>query len=96
MHKYDNQLEDFFGITTSGGGPNRETIKDALTRKLPLKSRLRLLPKVLGFRERYIVLSLALLIVGSLASIPFTTYYHYTRAIPANGGTVVEGEADEG
>lgn len=91
MRKFDNQLEDFFGLNAGGGGPSRETIKDALTRKLPWKSRLRLLPKVLGRTERYLVLGFALLVIGSLLSIPLTTYYHYTNAVPASGGTLVEG-----
>ena len=91
MHKYDNQLEDFFGLNAGGGSPGRETIKDALTRKLPLKSRLRLLPKVLGPAERYLVLGFALLAVVSLLAVPITTYYHYTTAVPTNGGTLVEG-----
>jgi peptide/nickel transport system substrate-binding protein len=90
MHKYDNQLEDFFGLS-AGGGPHRETIKDALTRKLPLKARVRLLPKVLSRTERYIVLGFALLAIGSLLSLPITTYYHYTKAVPANGGSLREG-----
>lgn len=91
MQKYDNQLEDFFAVGAGSGLTGRETIKDALTRKLTFRSRLRLLPKVLGRTQRYIVLGFALLIVGSLLSIPVTSYYHYTSAVPANGGTIVEG-----
>ena len=91
MHKYDNQLEDFFGLSTGSGGSNRESIKDALARKLPLRSRLRLLPKVLSKTERYLTLGLAVLFALSLLSIPVTTYYHFTVAVPADGGTLREG-----
>jgi peptide/nickel transport system substrate-binding protein len=91
MHKYDNQLEDFFGLNAGGGGSDREGIKEALVRKLPLKSRLRLLPKVLSKTERYVILGLATIFVGALASIPITSYYHYTESVPSNGGTHTEG-----
>lgn len=91
MQKYDNQLEDFFGVTAGEPGHGRETIKDALARKLPLKSRLRLLPKVLGPGQRYLVLGFALLFFGSLIAVPVTAYYHFTKAVPSNGGTIVEG-----
>ncbi|MBP6885989.1 MAG: hypothetical protein KBC02_01985 [Candidatus Pacebacteria bacterium] len=91
MHKYDNQLEDFFGMNTGGGGAERESIKDSLARKLPLRSRLRLLPKVLSKNERYIILALALIFLGSLASLPITTYRHYTVEVPSNGGNLTEG-----
>ncbi len=95
MHKYDNQLEDFFGLNAGGSGANRETIKDVLARKLPLRSRLRLLPKVLSRTERYVVLGLAVLAIGSILAIPFTSYYHYTNPVPSNGGDFVEGILNE-
>lgn len=92
MHKYDNQLEDFFSLNTaSGAGHHREGIKDSIVRKLSLRTRMRLLPKVLSRNERYIVLGLLLLALGSLAALPLTTYYHYTRAVPATGGNLTEG-----
>ncbi len=91
MHKYDNQLEDFFGLNAGGGSSDREGIKEALVRKLPLRSRLRLLPKVLSKTERYVILGFAIVFVGALLSIPVTSYYHYTESLPANGGTHKEG-----
>lgn len=91
MHKYDNQLEDFFGLNAGGGSPNRESIKDALSRKLPLRTKLRLLPKVLSKGERYTILACAALFIGALASIPVVSYYHYTVSVPSDGGTLVEG-----
>jgi peptide/nickel transport system substrate-binding protein len=93
MHKYDHQLEDFFGLAAAGPGPDRaETIKEAIVlRKLSWKARLRLLPKVLSRGERYIVLGLAAIAVGSLIVIPFSVYHHFTTAVPANGGSFSEG-----
>lgn len=90
MHKYDNQLEDFFGPHPEGGS-GRESIKEVLSRSMPFKNRIRLLPKVLSLTERYVVLGLVLLFVGSIIAIPLTTYYHYTEALPANGGSFTEG-----
>ncbi len=91
MHKYDNQLEDFFGLNAGSGGAERESIKDTLARNLPLRSRLRLLPKVLSKPERYLILGLGLLLIGAVLSIPVTTYRHFTVAVPTNGGTLTEG-----
>lgn len=90
MHKYDNQLEDFFGLN-AGGSPNRETIRDALSRKAPLRTRLRMLPKVLSRTERYVFLAFVALFVGALLSIPVTSYLHYTVAVPSEGGSLTEG-----
>ncbi len=91
MHKYDNQLEDFFGMNAGDNPAERESIKDALSRQLPLSSRLRLLPKVLSKTERYVILGLILLAVGSILAIPITSYYHFTVAVPTDGGTHKEG-----
>jgi peptide/nickel transport system substrate-binding protein len=92
MRKLDNQLEDFFGLTSSGEGSGApEGIRDSLTRKLSLRSRLRLLPKVLSRNERFTVVALAVVAVASLAALPFSLYYHFTEAVPAHGGRVVEG-----
>jgi peptide/nickel transport system substrate-binding protein len=95
MRKYDNQLEDFFGINTGGTGAPQESIKDAIVRRLSLQSRLRLLPKVLSKTERYAVLGLMLLAIGSLVAIPVTSFYHYTEEVPATGGKLIEGIVGE-
>lgn len=91
MHKYDNQLEDFFGLNAAGDGPHLESIKDSITRKLSFRTRLRLLPKVLSRTERYVLLGLLALLGLSLVSIPFTAYRHYTLSVPASGGNFTEG-----
>lgn len=93
MSRNHQQLEDFFGVNSASGESeeHRDNIKEAIARKLSLKSRLRLLPKVLSFRERYIVLTLALLAIGAVLAVPFTAYYHFTESIPTPGGRIVEG-----
>jgi peptide/nickel transport system substrate-binding protein len=92
MHKYDNQLEDFFGLSAgSSEGHVKESIKDAIARKLSLRTRLRLLPKVLSRNERYIVLGLLTIAIGAVALLPLTTYFHYTTPVPADGGSFREG-----
>jgi peptide/nickel transport system substrate-binding protein len=95
MRKYDNQLEDFFGLAGSGGAPD-ETIRDSLApRKLSFGSRLRLLPKVLSQRQRYTILILALFVVGGIIAAPITSYWHFTESVPAHGGRTTEGIVGE-
>lgn len=92
MAKYENQLEDFFGVnTTDTSSRHTESIKDSIIRKLSLRARLRLLPKVLSRNERYVTLALLVLAIGSVLAIPFTTYLHFTTAVPAHGGSLSEG-----
>lgn len=86
----DRQLDDFFGVKTDLP-EDHESLKETMARKLSIRSRLRLLPKVLSFRERYIVLGLLFVIVGAIIAIPFSTYVHYTIAVPTTGGTITEG-----
>lgn len=96
MHKLDNQLDDFFGVNTEHTDPgHRESIHDTLTRKLSLRARLRLLPKVLSLRERYTVVSLALIAILAILATPISAYYHFTEAIPSDGGTLTEGIVGE-
>lgn len=92
MAKFDNQLDDFFGIQDSEHTTSQsEGIRDFLARKLSFRARLRLLPKVLSFNERYLVVGLALTALLALASIPITTYRHFTTEVPAQGGSLIEG-----
>lgn len=87
-----NHLEDFFGLKPEGSDQKpRETLKDSLGKKPSLSSRLRLIPKVLSFKERYMVLAFLLVILGSIVALPITAFYHYTEAQAAYGGKVVEG-----
>ena len=90
MHK---QLDDFFGLKpeTASSQNNKESIRETLGKKLSFWSRLRLLPKVLSWKERYLVGSFLLIATGSFLAIPVTSFYHYTRAQPDYGGAFVEG-----
>lgn len=92
------QLDDFFGIISSEE-PNEKkhpSLKEILHKKNGgIKAKFRLLPQVLSKRERYVILGLLLTIVGSIISLPITSYYHYTQPIPANGGTITEGVVGE-
>ena len=54
------QLEDFFGIG-EGGAERHESMRDTMSRRISLRTKLRLLPKVLSRRERYLVVSLAVI-----------------------------------
>jgi len=97
------QLDDFFGLQApeeqngvSSIEPQKHTnLKDILFKKITFKSKLKLLPKALSKKERYLILSFIFLILGSIISIPVATYYHFTKAIPAHGGSVTEGIVGE-
>lgn len=90
----DRQLDDFFG-EQAGLNDEKETIKQTVTRRLSIRSRLRLLPKVLSFRERYIVVGLMIAILGGIIAVPIAAYIHYTIPVPTNGGSLTEGVLGE-
>lgn len=91
MDKNDNQLDDFFGLDADSKSNHKESFKETLLAKLTLRTKLRLVPKVLSIRERYTIFALALIIVGSLIAMPISAYYHYTATEPDYGGTLREG-----
>ncbi|HXK35984.1 MAG TPA: ABC transporter substrate-binding protein [Candidatus Paceibacterota bacterium] len=88
------QLEDFFGIGDGGASPH-ESIRESITRRIPFRMRMRLLPKVLSKRERYAMVILVLVAALSLVAIPIGTFYHFTESVPADGGKLVEGIVGE-
>lgn len=91
MFKDDNQLDDFFGLKSDNKEqPKKEGVKEIILKKIGT-DKLRLLPKVLSNKERYLILTFLFVVTGSLASIPFTTFYHYTKAVPDYGGSFSEG-----
>src|SRR3989338_9931497 len=95
MFKDNNQLDDFFGLKSDNKeGVKKESIKETILKNMGV-SIIRLLPKVLSQKERYLVVILLLIIVVSLISIPFTAFYHYTKAIPDYGGSFSEGVVGE-
>ncbi len=96
MRTTDHQLDDFFGLKPDDPAPNRkENLRDSLVRRLSLSGWMRMLPKVLSPRERYTILGLFILAAGAIIAIPITTYYHYTVAEPAYGGSFSEGIVGE-
>lgn len=96
MFKSDNQLDDFFGLTPEAPEPKpKEGIRDTILKKLSWGDKFRLAPKVLTRVERYVVFGFFIIILGSLISIPFLAYQHYTVEQPAYGGSLSEGVLGE-
>lgn len=96
MQNDQHPLEDFFGLkqdSSSDPKPNQpqEPHKHILRRHYGWMDQLRLLPKVLSKRERYWILTFLLIIVGSIISIPFTSYNHFTNPVASYGGSFSEG-----
>ncbi len=93
------QLDDFFGIPPLDENGNKKdppsghgSIKQILERKnRTLRGKLRLLPKILSAKERYLVLAFLLIIIGSIIAVPIISYYHFTTPVAAYGGTIEEG-----
>lgn len=98
MFRDDNQLDDFFGLKSDppagGDTPKKEGVKDFLLKNIE-RNKFRLIPKVLTRKERYLILAFAFVILGSLVSIPFTTFYHFTFGAPDHGGSFTEGMVGE-
>jgi peptide/nickel transport system substrate-binding protein len=89
----EKQLDDFFGLKPEGENPNG--IKETLAKRFSRKTKIRLIPKVLSRKERYGIVFFFAVMVGSLASIPFTAYYKYTQAVADEGGQLTEGIVGE-
>ena len=95
MFKDDSQLDDFFGLKSNDQErPEKENLKEIISEKLGL-AKIRLLPKVLSKKERLLIIGFLLIVAGSLLSIPFTVFYHYTKPLPAYGGSFSEGIVGE-
>ncbi|OGM99478.1 MAG: hypothetical protein A3B91_04180 [Candidatus Yanofskybacteria bacterium RIFCSPHIGHO2_02_FULL_41_29] len=97
------QLDDFFGAPSPtednkkksnpfmGGG-----LKEALNSKSrKLKTGLKLLPGILSKKERFFIFAFLTIILGSIISIPITTYHHFTKPVAARGGHITEGIVGE-
>lgn len=98
----ERQLEDFFGFTPPPEKDKEKPtslksrgIKEAMMKNPDFKSKLRFIPQVLSKKERYLILIFLLIILGSLVSIPITTYRHFTQATPDRGGSFREGVVGE-
>ncbi|MBP9821851.1 MAG: hypothetical protein KBC81_00140 [Candidatus Pacebacteria bacterium] len=92
MQNDQHPLEDFFGLKQdTPSEPKKDTFDHILRRQSGLLDQLRLLPKVLSFRERYWILAFLVIASVSLLSIPFTTYNHFTTPVATSGGSFSEG-----
>src|SRR5438128_1680967 len=91
MTNDQHPIEDFFGLKQEE--TNGEAKKPLLPARKPRFDwdQVRLLPKVLSVRERYLILALLLVMAGSIIALPFSTIAHFTRPVPAYGGTLTEG-----
>lgn len=89
----NNQLDDFFGLNNSED--NNSGIRETIAKKIQSKLKIRLIPKALTRKERYIVAALVLVILGSIIAVPFTTYFHFTKEAPDHGGKFTEGMVNE-
>ncbi len=99
MFKDNDQLDDFFGLKSDdkksqSDGRRKEGIKETLLKNIGI-AKIRLLPKVLSRKERYLIIAFLFIFLGSLLSLPFTSFYHYTKASPDYGGSFSEGIVGE-
>src|SRR3989344_2432385 len=95
MFGNNDQLDDFFGLKSDNEKvPKINGIKEAILKNIGI-AKIRLLPKVLSQKERYLIITLSLIIFGSLLSLPFTVFYHYTKETPDYGGSFTEGIVGE-
>jgi len=92
----DHQLDDFFGFKSPDEEKKRkEGIRESILKNLGQSLKLRLIPRVLSQKERRLILALLILVAGSIASLPFTFYYHFTATRPDYGGSFSEGVIGE-
>ncbi len=95
MLKNDSQLDDFFGLKSDIEiKPRKESFKEKAVKKFNAL-KLGLLPQILSKKERYLILSLIIVILGSVIAIPFSTFYHFTKPAPDYGGSFSEGIVGE-
>ena len=95
------QLDDFFGIPSpeenKNGSSNKKPsdLKEVLKSKNKILAKLLFLPKVLSNKERYLILVLLIVIAGSVIAIPTTSYLHFTMPVASKDGQISEGVVGE-
>ena len=95
MFKDNDQLDDFFGLKSDDKERlKKEGIKETVLKNIGI-AKIKLLPKVLSKKERYLIITFLFIFTGSLISLPFTVFYHYTKAVPSYGGFFSEGVVGE-
>jgi len=89
----NNQLDDFFGLKNDENDDSG--IRETIAKKIQNKLKIRLIPKALSRKERYFVAVFIIVILGSILTIPITTYFHFTKKAPSYGGKLTEGIVNE-
>lgn len=88
----NNQLDDFFGLKND---TDNHGVGETIAKKAQNKLKIHLIPKALSKKDRYLVATLILIILGSIIAIPFTTYFHFTKEAADYGGKFTEGMVGE-
>lgn len=95
MLKNDSQLDDFFGLKSDIElRPHKESFKELAVKKFKVLNPGQL-SQILSKKERYLILSFIIVILGSIITIPFSTFYHFTKTAPDYGGSFSEGVVGE-
>lgn len=103
MFKDNDQLDDFFGLKSDNenqstsakwNGQRKEGVRETILKNIGI-AKIRLLPKILSPKERCLIITFLFIVIGSLLSLPFTIFYHYTKAMPDYGGSFSEGIVGE-
>ncbi|MEK9158201.1 MAG: ABC transporter substrate-binding protein [Patescibacteria group bacterium] len=91
MQNDQHPIDDFFGLKQDSSPEIKKEPLKHIFRRSSFFDQIRLLPKVLSKKERYWILTFILVIAGSILSIPFSTYSHFTNPSPDFGGLFSEG-----
>ena len=91
------QLDDFFGIPSPEENQNKTSskkpfgLREIFSKRGKILTKITLLPKVLSKKERYLVFSFLVIILGSIIAVPISSYMHFTTPVAAKGGSASEG-----
>lgn len=88
---YSGGLDQKPSKKESFGKKTKNLLKKYLKSFLPEKKQIIYLAKLLSKKERYVILGLSLLIIGSTGAIPISYYFNITEAKPDFGGEFTEG-----
>jgi len=92
MHFHSGtSIDDFFESDKKVIKKPSNNKKRSSFRFIPGKKHLANLPKILSKKERWLVLTLTIVAIGSLIAIPISSYFHFTKPIPDFGGSWTEG-----
>ena len=94
-----NQIEEFYTSSPankkngSNNGITSEKISffKKIKKQFPSKKQLKLLPQVFSKKERYLILTLSLIVIVSIIYMPLGMFRHFTKPAPNFGGSYTEG-----